>query len=179
MNYGPATESKIKAVLDTCRQHGDKSIIALAGVPGTGKSYIASIAAQRFADEPLLVKEVQFHQSFSYEEFIEGMRIDTGGGVSVKPGIFLEWNEQARDDPDHRYVLLVEELTRANLPAVLGELMTYLEYRDRPFISLYSRRPIYIAKNLTVLATYNPADRSAIEVDNALLRRMRIISFLP
>jgi 5-methylcytosine-specific restriction endonuclease McrBC GTP-binding regulatory subunit McrB len=179
MNYGPATESKIKAVLDTCAQHGNKSIIALAGVPGTGKSYIASIAAQRFANEPLLVKEVQFHQSFSYEEFIEGMRIDSGGAVSVKPGIFLEWNEQARDDPEHRYVLLIEELTRANLPAVLGELMTYLEYRERPFISLYSRRPIYIAKNLTVLATYNPADRSAIEVDNALLRRMRIISFLP
>lgn len=179
MNYGQATEGKIAEVLEACSRHGSKSIVALAGVPGTGKSFIASIASQRFTNEPLLVREVQFHQSFSYEEFIEGMRIEGEGGVTVKPGIFLEWNDRALDDPDHKYVLLIEELTRANLPAVLGELMTYLEYRNRPFLTVYSRRPVYIAKNLTILATYNPADRSAIEVDNALLRRMRIIRFAP
>jgi 5-methylcytosine-specific restriction endonuclease McrBC GTP-binding regulatory subunit McrB len=178
-SYGTATEQKIAEVVEACERYGTKAIIALAGVPGTGKSFIASIAAQRFTNEPLLVKEIQFHQSFTYEEFIEGMRIDNTGAVTVVPGIFLELNEQAFDDPQHRYVLLIEELTRANISAVLGELMTYLEHRERPFVTIYSRRPIYVASNLTLLATFNPTDRSAIEIDAALLRRLRIMGFPP
>ncbi len=177
--YGPATEDKIKEVVEACERYGRRSIIALAGVPGTGKSFAASIAAQRFAGEPLFVREVQFHQSFSYEEFIEGMRIDTDGGVSVMPGVFLDWNERALEDGAHRYVLLIEELTRANLSAVLGELLTYVEYRERPFLTVYSRRPVRVAENLTVLATFNPTDRSAIDIDSALLRRLRILRCLP
>jgi MoxR-like ATPase len=178
-NYGSATEAKIQEVLDACERSGRRSIVALAGVPGTGKSFVASIAAQRFAEEPTLVREIQFHPSLSYEEFIEGMRIDTSGAVVVKPGLFLEWNEQAADDPQRRYVLLIEELTRANVSAVLGELMTYIEHRDRPFQAVYSRRPVRVAQNITILATYNPTDRSAIEIDGALLRRLRIIDFPP
>ena len=107
------------------------------------------------------------------------MRIDETAGVNVVPGIFLEWNERALDDEDKRYVLLIEELTRANLPAVLGELMTYLEHRDRPFVTLYSRKPVQIARNITILVTYNPTDRSAIELDSALIRRLRIIRCPP
>lgn len=178
-NYGDATEEMISAVINACLKHGMRSIIALAGVPGTGKSFIASIAAQRFANEPLLVREVQFHQSFSYEEFIEGMRIDESSGVKVVPGVFLEWNERALEDPDNKYVLLIEELTRANLASVLGELMTYLEHRDRPFLTIYSRRPVQVAPNITILATYNPTDRSAIDLDTALMRRLRILQFPP
>jgi AAA domain (dynein-related subfamily) len=179
MNYGTATESAVASVVTACERYGARSIIALAGVPGTGKSFIASIAAQRFCEEPLLVREIQFHQSFSYEEFIEGLRIDDSSGVNVVPGVFLDWNQHALDDPERHYVLLIEEFTRANLAGVLGELMTYLEHRDRPFISVYSRRPIYIAKNLTILATYNPTDRTAIELDSALIRRLRIVRFPP
>lgn len=178
-NYGTATEAKIAEVVEACERYGDRSIIALAGVPGTGKSFSASIAAQRFTSEPLFVREVQFHQSFSYEEFIEGLRIDESAGVNVVPGIFLEWNERALEDEEHRYVLLVEELTRANLPAVLGELMTYLEHRDRPFLTVYSRKPVQVAKNLTLLSTFNPTDRSAIDLDAALIRRLRIIRCPP
>lgn len=177
--YGTATENKISEVVAACSRHGTSSIIALAGVPGTGKSFVASIAAQRFANEPLLVREIQFHQSFSYEEFIEGLRIDESSGVAVVPGIFLEWNQRALEDPDNRYVLLIEELTRANLPAVLGELMTYLEHRGRPFLTVYSRKPVRVATNLTLMATYNPTDRSAIELDSALIRRLRIIRCPP
>lgn len=177
--YGAATEAKIAEVVDSCARSGSTSIVALAGVPGTGKSFVASIAAQRFSKEPLLVREIQFHQSFSYEEFIEGMRFDESSGISVIPGIFLEWNQRANDDPENMYVLLIEELTRANLPAVLGELMTYIEHRERPFLTVYSRKPVRVAKNLTLLATYNPTDRSAIELDGALIRRLRIIGCPP
>jgi 5-methylcytosine-specific restriction protein B len=74
---------------------------------------------------------------------------------------------------------MIEELTRANLAAVLGELMTYLEHRERPFISVYSRKPVFVAKNLTLLATYNPTDRTAIDLDAALIRRLRIVRFSP
>ncbi len=188
-NKGPVTEAKIKEVMDTCRRFGGRSIIALSGVPGTGKSYIAKIAAQRLAGEkltdstpagePLMVREVQFHPTYSYEEFIEGYRANLTGGFSVQSGAFLNWNDLARDEPERRYVLLIEELTRANLPAVLGELMTYLEYRDHDFYTLYGRRPVKIAKNLLIMATYNPRDRSALEMDDALLRRLRIIDCPP
>ena len=175
MNYGPATEKKISEVIDACQRYGDSSIIALAGVPGTGKSFISTIAAQRYTGHHTLVQEVQFHPAFTYEEFIEGMRIEKTGGVRVEPGIFLDWNERAGNDPDRRYVLLIEELTRANVPSVIGELMTYVEYRDRPMMTVYGRKPVKLAKNLVILATYNPTDRSAIELDAALLRRMRIL----
>src|SRR4051812_20920291 len=96
-DYGTATEGKITEVVAACKRHGGTSIIALAGVPGTGKSFIAAIVAQRVAKDPLLVRTLQFHPSFSYEEFIEGMRLDNKGGVEVKPGIFLEWNQLALD----------------------------------------------------------------------------------
>lgn len=174
-----ATEAKINEVVTACERYGKSSIIALAGVPGTGKSHVADAAAHRFASDPMFVREVQFHQSFSYEEFIEGMRLDTTGGFRVKPGIFLEWNQKATSDPTHNYVLLIEELTRANLPAVLGEVMTYIEYRNRPFLTVYERKLVKIAENLTILATYNPTDRSALDLDAALMRRLRIIPCPP
>jgi hypothetical protein len=182
-DYGPRTEAKIREVVAACQRYGKNSIIALAGVPGTGKSFIAAVAAQRVAAEPTRVREVQLHPSFSYEEFIEGLRLGNAVRVEIHPGIFLEWNQQALDDPEHRYVLLLEELTRANLPTVLGELLTYVEYREgdkrRSFHTMYGRRPVYVAANLIILATYNPADRSALELDSAMMRRMRIISSPP
>lgn len=177
--YGQATEEKLTEIVETCRRSGGSSIIALAGVPGTGKSMMASIAAQRLASQPEMVREIQFHPSYSYEEFIEGMRIDNKGGVDVKPGIFMEWNQRALDDSEHWYVLLIEELTRANVSAVLGELITYIENRDRGFTTIYKRRQVKVAEKLIVLATYNPTDRSAIEVDAALLRRLRVIPCPP
>lgn len=178
-DYGPATERQIEEVLAACAKYGGTSIIALAGVPATGKSYIASIAAQRHAGEPTRVREIQFHPSFTYEEFVEGLRIGKGGAVEAAPGVLLEWNELANDDGELQYVILIEEFTRANLSAVLGELLTYVEHRERQFLTLFSRRAVRVAPNLTILATYNPVDRSAIDIDDALLRRIRIIDFPP
>jgi 5-methylcytosine-specific restriction protein B len=178
-DYGPATEKQIASVISACERYGATSIIALSGVPATGKSYIAEIVAHRFANEPTRVREVQFHQSFSYEEFIEGIRIAADGAVEAVPGIFLEWNDIAAEDGELRYVLLIEELTRANLGAVLGELLTYVEHRNRSFLTLFSRRKVRVADNLTIIATFNPVDRSAIDIDDALLRRLRIIDMPP
>jgi AAA domain (dynein-related subfamily) len=177
--YGVATERRIEDVVATCKRYGSSSIVALAGAPGTGKSYIARIAAQRVAGDPLRVREIQFHPSTTYEEFVEGLRIDSSGAITVMPGLFTEWNDLALDDPSLTWVLLIEELTRANISAVLGELMTFIEDRSRPFTTIYRRRPIKVASNLILLSTYNPTDRSALEVDSALLRRLRVLEFLP
>lgn len=179
MSYGAYTEAEIDRVVAACERYGGTSIISLSGVPGTGKSFVASIAAQRFCNEPTLVREIQFHPSYTYEEFVEGMRIDASGGVETMPGVFLEWNERALSDPENRYVLLIEELTRANIASVLGELMTYIEHRERPFFTMYSRRAVNIAPNLCVISTFNPIDKSAIEIDSALLRRLRVLEFPP
>lgn len=178
-SLGPSTEKVITEVVSACEKYGGTSIIALAGVPATGKSFVAAIAAQRFADEPTRVREVQFHQSFTYEEFMEGLRIAADGSVEPVPGVFLEWNDLANDDGALRYVLLIEELTRANVSAVLGELLTFVEHRNRPFLSMFSRRLIRVASNITIIATFNPVDRSALDIDAALLRRLRVIDMPP
>jgi hypothetical protein len=176
---GSATQRKVDQVVDACDRYGVSSVIALAGVPGTGKSHIALIAAQSVASDPLMVREIQFHPSVTYDTFIEGMRIAASGATVTREGMFLEWNEQALADPGHTYVLLIEEFTRADVSAVLGDLLTYLEYRDRYFLALYSGRPVRVAKNLRIITTYNPTDRSALNLDQALLRRLRVISFPP
>ena len=175
MTQGVSTEAKVGEVIDACRRYGREAIVALAGVPGTGKSHVAEIAALQLAGDRTLVLEVQFHPSMTYEQFVEGLRIDSSGAVTVEPGIFLEWNQFALDDPDQTYVLLIEELSRADVPAVIGELMTYVEHRERYMVPAYSKIPVPIARNLVILATYNPTDRSAIAFDTALLRRMRIL----
>lgn len=173
------TASKISQISQACERHGSKEIITLSGVAGTGKTYLGLAAAQSHAGHPYFVKCIQFHQSFSYEDFIEGLHPTIGGGFEPRPGVFLEWNDQATRDPSNRYVLLIEEFTRANISAVLGELMTFLEYRDRIFETPLTRRRIKVARNLTLLATMNPQDRSALEVDDALIRRLRIIECPP
>jgi AAA domain (dynein-related subfamily) len=170
-----ATNQKVKQVVDASERHGHDSIIVLSGVAGTGKTYVAALAAAELSGHPVFVRQIQFHASYSYEDFIEGFRPTASGGFDVQPGALLSWSRQALKDPGHRYVLLIEELTRANLPTVLGELMTYVEYRNTTFLLPISRQRASVAPNLVILATMNPRDRSALEVDEALIRRLRII----
>lgn len=173
------TDSKITQIMRACERYGSKDIVVLSGVAATGKTHLALAAAQRYTGHPYFVKLIQFHQSFSYEDFIEGLHPTIEGGFAPRSGVFLQWNDQAIRDPENRYVLLIEEFTRANIAAVIGELMTFVEYRDRVFETPVTRRRIKIAKNLTILATMNPQDRSALEVDDALIRRLRLVECPP
>jgi 5-methylcytosine-specific restriction protein B len=175
----PTTDELVDAVVKACATCGSRDIVTLWGVPGTGKTHVARLAAEKYAGHTAFVKRIQFHQSYSYEDFIEGLRPTPAGGFDVQAGSFTRWNDQAHVDRDNRYVLLIEELSRANVSAVLGELLTFIEYREEPFETPVSRRQITVAPNLVVLATMNPRDRSAIELDDAVVRRMRVINCPP
>lgn len=173
--------SHVDRILEALTKHGGRAIVALAGVPGTSKSHAARIAARAYASDRCL-REVQFSPGYTYEEFMEGPRYGKGMEVEVVAGAFLELNQRAIEDPGSQYVLLIEELTRADLPRVLGELVTYVEYRDEMdlFTTMYRRdERTRIAPNVAILATYNPTDRSAVNIDAALIRRMRILDFPP
>lgn len=173
------SSAKVTEIVSACAHHGGRNIIVLSGVAATGKTYLGLSAAKLYTSHPYFVKQIQFHQSYSYEDFIEGLFPTKDGGFFPRPGVFLHWNDQALRDPRNKYVLLIEELTRANLSSVIGELMTFIEYRDRTFETPLTRRRIKVAANLTVIATMNPQDRSALEVDDALIRRLRIIECPP
>jgi 5-methylcytosine-specific restriction protein B len=121
---------------------------------------------------------VQFHPSYSYEEFILGIRPETGIDGSVRyplvPGRFLEFCEQARERRG-RSVLIIDEINRADLPRVFGELMYLLEYRDAE-VTLAGGRRFGIPPGVRIIGTMNTADRSIALVDSALRRRF---AFLP
>jgi Mrp family chromosome partitioning ATPase len=173
--------SEVERVRVALRDHGARAIVALAGVPGTSKSHTARQAARLHASEGCL-REIQFSPGYTYEEFMEGPRYGKQMEVEIEKGVFLDLNEQAILHSDRQYVLLIEELTRADIPRVFGELLTYVEYRgeDDTFTTIYDRKKeTRIASNLAILATYNPTDSSAVNVDSALLRRMRILDFPP
>jgi len=176
----PKVSDAVQRVLAALERHGDRALVALAGVPGTSKSHVARLAARKYASGGCL-REIQFSPGYTYEEFIEGPRL-AAGSVSVEPGMFMELNWEARENPDKQYVLLIEEFTRADLPKVLGEVLTFVEYREEDdfFTTMYDRRsPKRIAKNLAVLVTYNPTDKSAVNLDAAIIRRLRILQFPP
>lgn len=175
-----STTVKIAEVVAACESYGQTDIIVLSGVPATGKTYISAIAAEKVAGHPGLVRRTQFHPGYSYEDFMEGLRPVPSGGYAVEDGVFLEWNRLASDDPDgNRYVLLIEEFSRADIASVLGELMTFIEHRGESFILPISQGAVAVSPALVILATMNPRDRSALEIDEAMLRRLRIIDCPP
>jgi hypothetical protein len=168
-------------ILAAVREFGNRRVIVLSGLPGTGKSRIARIVADQLTDgDPLRLKDIQFHESTTYEDFMEGFvpRPD-GQGFERRDKTLRVINQRALDDPSRTYVLLIEEFTRANVHSVLGELLTFIEHRGRKFTLPLSQNEISVAPNLVVLATMNPRDRAAMTLDDAVTRRMHRIPVPP
>ncbi|WP_259275880.1 MrcB family domain-containing protein [Micromonospora chalcea] len=162
---------------------GKKRQALFYGPPGTGKTFVAEQLAHHLAGATGEVETVQFHPSFSYEDFLEGLRPDataTGGGISYAPrdGVFKLFCDRARDKGG-TYVFIIDEINRAELGAVLGELMFLLEYRGKRLVLPYSQKKFYVPDNVIVLATMNTADRSLALVDFALRRRFHAFEMRP
>jgi MoxR-like ATPase len=167
---------KVLRLLDHKRQ------VVFYGPPGTGKTFVARALAEYLARGGGTVQLVQFHPSYSYEDFVEGYRPRTlEGQLSYEivdgPLKRLALTAAARKDLTH--VLIVDELNRAVVSKVLGELYFLLEYRDEEIRLQYSDTPFTLPDNLVILATMNTADRSIALVDAALRRRFHFIGLYP
>lgn len=164
-----------------------KKNVILQGPPGVGKTFVSKRLAYALMGEKARHRlcMVQFHQSYSYEDFIQGYR-PSGQGFRLKNGIFYEFCQEARDNPGESYILIIDEINRGNLSKVLGEAMMLIEPDKRgpewaiPLAySEESDQAFYVPANLYLIGLMNTADRSIAMVDYALRRRFGFFDLVP
>ncbi|MEU3605992.1 DUF4357 domain-containing protein [Streptomyces sp. NPDC035033] len=164
----------------------DERQLVLYGPPGTGKTYLALKLAEHFGGGPEQVKIVQFHPSYSYEDFFEGFRpVEDPETQEVafrlSAGPLRELADLASRDGNRHvpHFLIIDEMNRANLAKVFGELYFLLEYRKRSVRLTYSGEDFGLPPNLFVIGTMNTADRSIALVDAAMRRRFAFVELSP
>jgi 5-methylcytosine-specific restriction endonuclease McrBC GTP-binding regulatory subunit McrB len=155
-----------------------KNQLIFQGAPGTGKSYLANIFARQLTEKnPKQIEIIQFHSSYSYEDFVQGYRPNKKGGFNLKNGIFVALCERAKQNRDKKFAIIIDEINRGNLSKIFGELMLLLEYRDKEIRLTYSPDTKFsIPENIFVIGTMNTADRSLAMVDYALRRRFSFVT---
>lgn len=160
--------------------------VVLYGPPGTGKTYLARAAARALTgdDEPgpdSRWRIVQFHPSYAYEDFIQGLKPDLEKKdlrYVLRQGPFLELCQAAEDDPDEFFVLIIDEINRGDPARIFGELLYALEYRGQP-VDLPLGGQLTVPPNLVIIGTMNSVDRSVALVDYALRRRFGFVRISP
>lgn len=160
-----------------------KKNLILQGAPGVGKTF----AAQRLAyaimgvKDESRVKVIQFHQNYSYEDFVIGYKPNAEGGFSLVNGIFYEFCQQARVHREMPYFLIIDEINRGNLSKIFGELLQLIEadYRDQPLQLAYNKQRFSVPSNLYIIGMMNTADRSLAMIDYALRRRFSFFEIKP
>lgn len=177
-------EEEIKQLL--ARLQSKKAMI-LQGPPGVGKTFIARKLAYALMEEvdKNRLEMVQFHQSYSYDDFVRGYRPVAGkaGSFGLQNGVFYEFCQKAINDPDREYVFIIDEINRGNLSQIFGELLMLIESDKRdpefavPLIYKNENEPrFYIPPNLYLIGLMNVADRSLAMVDYALRRRFVFVN---
>lgn len=160
-----------------------KRQVIFQGPPGTGKTFLAK-AISRAVTDPDKVSLVQFHPSYSYEDFVEGFRPSENNGslvFDIKPGPFVQLAEEARKQPNKDFVLIIDEINRGNLAKIFGELYFLLEYRDEEISLQYgdTDSTFSLPGNLIIIGTMNTADRSIANLDTAIRRRFSFVDLVP
>jgi 5-methylcytosine-specific restriction protein B len=159
-----------------------KKNIILQGAPGVGKTYAAkrlaySIMGKRDTSRIMMV---QFHQSYSYEDFIMGYR-PTKDGFEITAGPFYQFCKTAQDDNERDYFFIIDEINRGNLSKIFGELLMLIENdkRGEKLRLLYSNELFSVPKNVHIIGMMNTADRSLAMIDYALRRRFAFFEIEP
>lgn len=169
---------EIKSLLE------EKKQVVFQGPPGTGKTFVAQALANFLAGSQERVTLVQFHASYAYEDFVQGFRPVVGDnqqpGFAITDGPLVRTAEAAREEPEEKYFLIIDEINRGNLAKVFGELFFLLEYRNRAIRLQYQSDEdddFSLPENLYIIGTMNTADRSIALMDLALRRRFYFVDF--
>lgn len=181
------TEEELKYILDRLQS---KKAMILQGPPGVGKTFIApklAFALMKEIDNERL-ETVQFHQSYSYDDFVRGYRPVAGkaGSFTLQNGVFYDFCQKAVRDPDREYVFIIDEINRGNLSQIFGELLMLIEADKRgpefalPLTYRNEDEPhFFVPPNLYLIGLMNLADRSLAMVDYALRRRFVFVTLKP
>ena len=161
----------------------NKKNIILQGAPGVGKTF----TAERLAYTLMGVKDkqrielIQFHQNYSYEDFILGYKPNADGGFELKYGIFYRFCKKAQNTPDKDFFFIMDEINRGNLSKIFGELLMLIEnsYRGKEIRLAYTDEPFSVPENLYIIGMMNTADRSLAMIDYALRRRFSFFEMKP
>ena len=167
-----------------CDELTIKKNIIIQGPPGVGKTFIAAKISKYIAGNENRQLNLVFHENYSYEEFIMGIRPNNDGKFALSTGQFVNFCDKAKRDTDNNYVIMIDEINRANITKVFGEILVNIEENKRgpehAIKLLYSLDDaFYIPSNIHIIGLMNTADRSLKVVDYALRRRFSFFTFVP